>query len=140
MHMTFTDNDLKETKSQFLGIGTHIVSIKKVEKGTSVAGNDKLIFTFSDGVRERKEHFALTPKAKWKIANLAKAIGYTEEMLKSGGIDIPTDFVGKSLELVIEEAGTETYNGTERPKWITTFNKLPQGVTAQGVTSELDLL
>jgi len=78
----------RKVKIDFTGVeayvrceeGEHIVKLKKIEEGTSQAGNDQLNVTFeviqgtSKGARVM-EYFTLTDKALWKLKMYLEAIG-----------------------------------------------------------------
>lgn len=122
--MTFDDSDLAGG-GNFIGVGIHTVKVTEVKKAKSAAGNDKIeVVVKNDTGKERTLHLALTPKAKWKIASIAKACGHTDEYLKSGEFLPSKDLPGKKFKLTVEQTGTEMYNGEEKKRYAEYFDVL----------------
>lgn len=124
MGIKFTKEDLSGG-GNYLGAGKHTVKIDSVNKGKSASGNDKIEVLVKDANgRESTLHLAMTPKAMWKIANLARACGHTDAYLETGDFLPSKDLPGKKFCLTIEEAGTRMYNGEEKKQYNQYFDPI----------------
>lgn len=122
MIIRFKDEDINDRK--YIPEGeTEVIISKLSDEKQSKAGNPMLTIEFSDSLgRTAIEYYSLSDNAKFKIANLALACGYTAEQLKADGLDVPK-LLGKKLLMVKKQTGTEMYNDKERKVYSVEFFK-----------------
>lgn len=111
MKFQFQADDLKD-RGMYLGEGSHEVTVTGLESKVSKAGNDMLVVEFSDQHGAKAFEY-VTQNTAWKMAAIAKACGFTKEVLASGQFE-STMVQGKKLTLVKRATGKEVYEGKER--------------------------
>lgn len=78
-------NNVKERGSNgnqsWLGDGKHIVTIVKHELGEASTGSSYIEFWFeNDAGQSHNERFSLVAAARWKLASMFKAVGFTAKI------------------------------------------------------------
>lgn len=133
--MTFGEEDLKG--GTYLGEGEYVVTVLEAKEETSAAGNPMIVVKVGDSYgRERREFIPNVEKTRFRVAQFAKACGFTDEQLKDG-INVPDAFVGAKLRCLITAKGKRVVNGKEFDKHEAEFFKL-DGVDTQPSTFEED--
>jgi hypothetical protein len=126
MKLAFNQKDVTNT-GKYLGEGTNTVKIKKVMVQTNPnTGNEslhvELIGVAESQGKEGTEFLSLSPKARFRIASLAKSCGFTDQVLMSGEFDTQ-DLVGKVFLLEKRVKGVKLgADGKEKKEYESTYH------------------
>ena len=103
------DFDPNEEDSLYLGVGTHKgAEVVDHELGESSTGNPNIAITFKAGSQTHTEYYSLTPKSRWKLAQLFSACGWTSKLQLNNPGMIRKAIYDKPLDIVLE---SQHYNG-----------------------------
>ena len=95
------DFDPSDTGGDYLATGKHVVTITDHELCEAKTGTPQIALTFDDGSRTHREYFALTEKARWRLANVFTACGWTSKIRLSDPGMVKKAIYNKPLSIVL---------------------------------------
>jgi hypothetical protein len=91
------------------------------------------VITMKDSRGREAKEYLLDGKSRFKVYNIARACGFSDEELKSGTWDT-TKLKGKKLLLVKKQVGVSIWEGKEKKDYSQEYYAAPdQGALSQDV-------